>query len=131
MKALCRQIPFLEQMVIGEPIACACDSLVVSGFAALVGTSVVVQKLEESINSPFSIDCFLCLCQFREPFVHLIYNLILELVKPVKDIANIVQALSLCAILNHDFGFFNCQQQFIPSIPLERVADCALNRVEL
>ena len=109
MATPCRQIPFLEQVVVGEPIARAGDSLAVSVFAALVGTSVVVQELEKSINSLFSIDCFLCLCQFREPFAHPTYDLILELVKLVKDIANIVQALSLCTILNPGFGFFNCQ----------------------
>jgi hypothetical protein len=90
MKTLYRQIPFLEQAVVGKPIACTCNSLVISVFAVLVKTSVFAQKLEKNINSLFSIDCFLCLCQFREPFTHLIYDLILELFKLVKDIANIV-----------------------------------------
>lgn len=48
--------------MVGEPTACAGDSPAVSIFAVLVGTSVVVEELEELVDFLVSIDFFMRHC---------------------------------------------------------------------
>ena len=48
--------------MVGEPTACTCDSLAVSIFAVFVGTSVVIEELEELVDFLGSIDFFMRHC---------------------------------------------------------------------
>src|ERR1700693_1223702 len=98
--------------MVGEPTACARDALAVSIFAVLVGTSVVVEELEELVDFLISINFFMCHCQFRKP----IANLMLKVVNLSKDLENIIQVSSSRAIPCPGLAVFDRRQQFVPFI---------------
>ena len=96
--------------MVGKPITCARDSLTVSVFAVPVEAAIIMEQLEKGIDFLLPSDRFLSHFLSQELIVNLIFDIILELIKLVKDLPDIVQALSLGAFLDIGFRLFDRRQ---------------------